>query len=117
MVVKRPCLGLPGEPCTRLTDRGDHRCEEHARKWYQPRNAKHDANRPTARQRGYDSRHDATRRRLLPLAYGQPCPRCGEPMLRGQKLDLGHPTARSVDSRARADRIEHARCNRTYGAA
>lgn len=62
--------------------------------------------------RGYDTEHDATRRRLLPDAYGRPCPRCGLPMLPTQPLDLGHTVPLRVDPTSRADRIEHASCNR-----
>lgn len=110
-MAKRMCLDCPPD-CPTLTD--GTRCE--------PCRLKHDRqrergrNRPTARQRGYDTQHDATRARLLPLAYGTPCPRCHEPMLAGQDLDLGHTVARSVDPQARADRIEHAACNRAAGA-
>ena len=107
-MVRRPCLGLPGRPCGQLTDRPDHRCPTCASAWHQRR----DAQRGTARQRGYDARHDATRARLLPLALGKPCPRCGEPMLAGQALDLGHSVPLRLDPTSRADRIEHADCNR-----
>lgn len=104
---KRPCLDCPTlthgarcEPCRLRHDRQRERARD----------------RPSARQRGYDTQHDATRARLLPLAYGEPCPRCGEPMLSWQELDLGHTVPRSVDPLARADRIEHAWCNRSAGA-
>jgi hypothetical protein len=63
----------------------------------------------------YGREHEATRARLLPAAYGTPCPRCGEPMLPGQELDLGHSTDRAVDPSAAGDRIEHASCNRAAG--
>jgi hypothetical protein len=59
----------------------------------------------------YSGPHQAIRRALLPYAYGRPCPRCGRPMLPGQKLDLGH-----TDDRAGYSGIEHARCNRAAGA-
>jgi len=52
--------------------------------------------------------HQQRRAELLPDAYGTPCPRCGELMLRGQALDLGHSTDLVVDSQAVGDRIEHA---------
>jgi uncharacterized C2H2 Zn-finger protein len=108
-MVKRPCLGVD-EPCTRLTDRPDHRCPTCASIWHQRR----DARRGSSTARGYDAHHEKTRARLLPGAIGQPCPRCGELMLQGQALDLGHPEGSSlrVDASARADRIEHADCNR-----
>jgi hypothetical protein len=108
----RPCLD-----CGHLTTGGSThegaRCPGCARTRAQDR----DHHRGTARQRGYDTRHDRLRTRLLPLAYNTPCPRCGEPMLVGQALDLGHSTARAVDPHARGDRIEHARCNRSFGIA
>jgi hypothetical protein len=59
----------------------------------------------------YAGPHQAIRRARLPYAYGRPCPRCGRPMLPGQKLDLGH-----TDDRAGYSGIEHARCNRAAGA-
>lgn len=104
----RPCLGLPDQACRRLTTRTDSRCPTCASAWHQRR----DAARGTARQRGYDSEHDTTRERLLPHAYGKPCPRCGEPMLRSQALDLGHSVPLRADPTSHADRIEHAHCNR-----
>jgi hypothetical protein len=80
------------------------------------RNRYRDSIRGTARERGYDAEHDRTRAELLPLAIGQPCPRCGELMEDGQALDLGHSIPRSIDPASRADRIEHATCNRGAGA-
>jgi hypothetical protein len=104
----RPCLGLIGESCGKLTAAAHSRCPDHQRR--------HEAARkPSARQRGYDAEHDRTRAHLLPLAYGKPCPRCGQPMLPGQALDLGHRVARAVDPHCRADRMEHASCNRSAG--
>lgn len=61
--------------------------------------------------RGYGHRHRQLRLALLPYAYGEPCPKCGHPMLRGQALDLGH-----TDDRTAYTGIEHARCNRQAGA-
>ena len=65
----------------------------------------------------YGAQHQATRRKLLPTAYGTPCPRCGLPMLKGQALDLGHSTDLAMSSSAKGDRIEHADCNRRAGQA
>lgn len=101
IMVKRPCLD-----CGSISE--GSRCPAHTR----ARTRARDLRRGTPTQRGYDSRHYAIRARLLPRAYGQPCPRCGEPMLEGQELDLGHATPLRVDPRSRADRIEHAHCNR-----
>lgn len=68
----------------------------------------------TAR-RGYGTAHQKRRRQLLPGAYNTPCPRCGEPMLRGQDLDLGHSEDLVTNPAAIGDRIEHAECNRRAG--
>lgn len=107
----RPCLGLPTQSCGRLTDRADSRCPTCASARERGRGNRH--------QRGYDASHVATRDRLLPDAIGKPCPRCGEPMipdpsLPGLGLDLGHPddAPLRLDRTSRADRIEHAHCNR-----
>lgn len=53
---------------------------------------------------------DHRRRRVLAVqqAYNTPCPRCGDLMLRGQRLDYGHTRDRALDSSSKADRIEHA---------
>ncbi len=64
----------------------------------------------------YGAEHRATREKLLPGAYGQPCPRCGEPMLKGQDLELGHSEDVALNPDAKGDRIEHARCNESAGA-
>ena len=65
----------------------------------------------------YGARHQAIRAKLLPAAYGTLCPRCSEPMLKGQDLDLGHSEDLMFDPLAIGDRIEHATCNRSAGAA
>lgn len=80
------------------------------------RQRRRDQERGSAHARGYDRAHKRTRIVLLSQAIGQPCPRCGEAMLEGQALDLGHSTARATDVDARGDRIEHAHCNRSAGA-
>ncbi|MSZ76804.1 MAG: hypothetical protein F2667_06815, partial [Actinobacteria bacterium] len=59
--------------------------------------------------RGWD--HQQTRERLLPHAYNTPCPRCNEPMLKGQELHLGHTIDLADDPQSKGDRIEHAHCN------
>jgi hypothetical protein len=63
-----------------------------------------------SRPGAYSGPHQAIRRALLPDAYGRPCPRCGQPMLPGQALDLGH-----TDDRAGYSGMEHALCNRRAG--
>lgn len=69
----------------------------------------------TTTSQGYGGDHQKRRARLLPKAYNTPCPRCGEPMLRGQELDLGHSEDLVNNPRAVGDRIEHADCNRSAG--
>jgi len=72
-----------------------------------------DPNRPSPRQRGYDSAHRARRRRALAyMPEGHPCPRCGQPMYRHQQLDLDH-----TDTREGYLGLSHARCNRAAGGA
>ncbi len=64
-----------------------------------------------------DYPHKAMRKRLLAAAYGQPCPLCGWPMLRSQRLDLDHIVPRALGGTlADGARIVHARCNRSAGA-
>jgi hypothetical protein len=63
----------------------------------------------TTTARGYGSRHQATRVKL-PTAYGQPCTRCGLPMLPGQPLDLDHS-----DDRTGYAGFAHRRCNQQAG--
>jgi hypothetical protein len=46
--------------------------------------------RRSTTERGLGSSHQKARRRLLPDAYGRPCPLCGLLMLPGQPLDLDH---------------------------
>ncbi len=98
----RTVCAQPG--CPRLTT--TRRCDEHTRQT--------DRARGTRPQRGYGTEHDATRARLLPAAYGQPCPVCQQPMLPGQRLDAGHSEDLRDNPEAKADRIEHASCNRGW---
>lgn len=68
--------------------------------------------------RGLGNAHQQLRRRLLPLAYGKPCRRCGQPMLKGQRLDLGHPEDRprmADPHNLTGAAIEHRSCNRRAG--
>lgn len=60
--------------------------------------------------RGYGAPHQRARAALLPQAYGKTCARCGEPMLRGQLLDLDH-----TDDRTGYLGFSHRRCNRRAG--
>lgn len=103
MAVK-PCLD-----CGRLSSQS--RCpacrssRQHAR----------DARRGNSARRGYGYDHRKRRAEMLPTAYGQPCARCGMPVLPGQALDAGHSTALVRDPYSKADRIEHSACNRSAG--
>lgn len=63
----------------------------------------------------YGVDHRRARARLLPKAYGKPCPLCGEVMLRGQDLQLDHSTALVENPSSRGDRIVHGRCNESAG--
>lgn len=71
---------------------------------------------PTTAERGLGGDHQRERRRLLPLAYGRPCPRCGELMLKGQFLDLDHVVSRCMGGIGGPRVIAHRRCNRSAGA-
>lgn len=106
----RPCIH-PG--CVALTK--GTRCPAHEKARNRVVNRKRDAKRGTAAQRSYGKVHQATRDALLPLAYGQPCPRCGRPMQPGQALDLGHSDGKRKKLGLPGDRIEHAVCNRSAG--
>ena len=63
--------------------------------------------------RGYGTRHKALRALLNPaVSAGRvKCARCGEPILVGQRWDLGH-----TDDRQGYVGPEHAYCNRADGA-
>jgi len=65
----------------------------------------------------YGHHHRKQRATQLPHAYGQPCPRCGQPMLPGQDLDLGHTDDIAHGGADSPRRIEHAHCNRQAGQA
>lgn len=65
--------------------------------------------------RGLDAEYRRQRAALAPWE-GQPCPRCGQPMLEGQRIDAGHSVDRVLGGAGSALRWEHARCNRSAGA-
>lgn len=91
--------------CPELVTKG--RCADHARE--------RERQRGSAAQRGYDARHKRIRARLLrDLIPGAPCPRCNQPMWHDQPLDAGHSVDLRDDPTARADRLEHASCNRGW---
>ncbi len=56
---------------------------------------------------GYGSQHQKLRKALLAKAYGQPCSRCGLPMLPGQALHLDHDDYDRTKWRG----FSHAKCN------
>lgn len=67
--------------------------------------------------RGYDANHDRERARLLPLAYGSPCPICGLVMLEGQRLELDHVIPLALGGYNGPRRMVHRECNRARGRA
>jgi hypothetical protein len=100
--VLRVCA-QPG--CPTLT--ASRRCPDHQRKTEQARGSR--------QQRGYDAEHDRIRTALLArFQPGTLCPKCGQPMLNGQKLDAGHSVDLRDDPNAKADQLEHAGCNRGW---
>ena len=93
--------------CPRLVPDGERYCVEHKRA--------RDHERGSAAQRGYGSAHQRERARWSQrMMAGERvvCPRCGCPILPGQRWDLGHN-----DSRDAWTGPEHAHCNRAAGAA
>lgn len=69
--------------------------------------------RGTTTQRGYGRAHqDARKAALRDLADGTLCGRCGQPMYRGQRLDLDH-----TEDRTGYRGLAHRGCNRRAGQA
>lgn len=106
----RKTCAQPG--CGKIRTVGSH-CAVHARVV--------DAARGSRQERGYDREHELIRRRLMDrlrvdLAAGKRplCPRCGQPLLLSQDLDAGHSVDLRLDPDAKADRLEHAPCNRAW---
>ena len=92
--------------CPRLIPNGDRYCDEHRRA--------RDHARGNSTQRGYGSAHQRERARWSQrMVAGERvvCPRCGCPILPGQRWDLGHNDARDAWTGP-----EHAHCNRAAGA-
>ena len=70
--------------------------------------AKIDARRGTTTARGYGTAHQQLRARLLAQwTPGDPCARCGKPMWKRDRIDLGH-----TDDRTGYRGLEHDTCNR-----
>lgn len=63
----------------------------------------------------YDHEHQKRRDELLPGAYNQLCPLCGELMLKGQELHLDHTDPVATDKQSKGDRIVHGECNTRAG--
>lgn len=82
-------------------------CADHAKAFFKER----DAERGTRQERGYDTEHDRTRKRLLPKAWGTDCPLCGDVMVASDDLSLDHTIPLAVDSASKGDRIVHTECN------
>jgi hypothetical protein len=57
--------------------------------------------------RGYGYAYQKLRKQLLPQAYGKPCARCGQPVLKGQALHLDHADW----DRTKLLGFSHAACN------
>lgn len=97
--------------CDNLISGGITYCAEHEAE----RQALMTQKRGNFRQRGYDSAHDreGTIAKARAVREGWACPRCGTTILAGQTLDYGHTIARANDPTSRADRVEHAHCNRS----
>lgn len=74
------------------------------------------AARRTTAERGLGGEHQATRRRLLPTAYGKPCPICGHLMTQDQPLDLDHIIPRALGGTGGPVQVAHSSCNRRSGA-
>jgi 5-methylcytosine-specific restriction endonuclease McrA len=89
--------------CPELVGRSHSRCPEH------------ETYRGTTTERGYGSDHQHRRTALLPAAYGEICPLCGEVMLPGQALALDHTVPLAEDRSSVGDRIVHAECNSRDG--
>jgi hypothetical protein len=100
-MIAKFCLG-----CGRVVDRSaciNGRCPPCARK--------HDTQRGTPAQRGYGPAHRRERaRQVAAFEPGQPCARCGKPIMSTADADLGH-----TSDRRGYTGLEHARCNRSAG--
>ena len=104
-----PCVGCPAHDggCPEVIPRSQRRCAGCG--------AEVERARGSRQQRGYNRQHELIREQLL-RAYvpGTPCPVCDQPMLPGQALDAGHSVDLRDNPNAKADRLEHASCNRGW---
>jgi len=89
----RPCLGLPGQRCGRLTTRTDSRCTTCA----SARGRARDAARGSRHDRGYSADHVRERERWQPkVERGEVnCARCGQPIPADAEWALDHNEERT----------------------
>lgn len=100
----RRCLG-----CPTLTPIGTPRCPACASQLEVRRGSRH--------ERGYGTEHYRIRADLLRHHMpGTPCPACGQGMWVSEGLDAGHSEDLRDNPDAKADRLEHRRCNRGWRA-
>lgn len=93
----------PKPGCPEIIPRTARYCAEH--------DAEYDKARGSRQDRGYDAEHDRLRAEWARRGVvGRTCPRCGLPILAGQRWDLGH-----TDDRKGWTGPEHALCNRSAG--
>lgn len=115
----RPCLGMPGQPCSKLAD--GSRCPEHEQAHKRAGYARQDARRGNPTQRGLGHQHRAQVAALkrawvaehgaLPTA----CPRCGRPITPTNPLTGEHSLPRAQGG-TRADVLICLACNSSLGA-
>ena len=63
--------------------------------------------RAPKKARGYGYGFQKLRKQLLPQAWGKPCVRCGQPLLKGQEIHLDHADW----DRSRVLGFSHRACN------
>ena len=105
--MKRPCLGLPGQPCGRLTE--GSRCEPCRLATQRVRERGRD--RPSAAARGYDAQYAKNRRVLL--ARDTRCWICGDDG--ADTADHVTPVSRGGTSALDNLRPAHRSCNFARG--
>jgi 5-methylcytosine-specific restriction endonuclease McrA len=72
--------------------------------------------RKTTTQAGLGYAHQKARAAALAaLRDGTPCPYCGHPMYRTQRLELDHVIPRALGGIGGQTRLTHALCNRRMG--
>lgn len=119
-MTTRPCLGLPGHPCGRLTRNGS-RCPSCQTAF----DRMLDQRRGSKQERGYDADHDAHRRRLLDEAGERggwaTCPLCQRdidtqlPGTHPAGPQLHHIAGKAAGNHAGNYALAHALCNQQAG--